>query len=109
MKAMGATQTSGAPLRARAQWLRSVAAQWSARDIDMLTVRAGSDTWVGPTPQQCLDDLRRISRELSAAHDELVAAAQRLEAEADVIDAAARAAAAVAAAAERAKHTAALS
>ena len=107
MKAMGTTQISGAPLRARAHGLRTVAAQLSPRDIDILTVRAGNDTWVGPTPQQCLDDLQRISRELGTAHDELVAAAVRLETEADAIDAAARAAAVRAAvAAERAKPAA---
>ena len=83
---MGNVQIAGAPLRARARVIRGVASQLTARDLDSLTARAGNDTWEGPTPQRCLDDLLRVRRELVTAHEELLAAALRLEADAERLD-----------------------
>ncbi|MFM2073084.1 MAG: hypothetical protein RLZZ623_3348 [Actinomycetota bacterium] len=82
-----------AELRHRARALRLVAAQLGACTVNDLPIRGGADTWIGPTPQLCLDDLTSLRRRLRQAQDDFVSAAVGLERRADVVDAAARAAA----------------
>jgi hypothetical protein len=81
-----------AELRHRARVLRLVAAQLGACTVNDLPIRGAADTWIGPTPQLCLDDLTSLRRRLRQAQDDLVSAAVGLERRADVVDAAARAA-----------------
>ena len=57
-----------------------------------LALRAGPEVWAGPAAQQCLDEFRRIARDLSAAAGAAFAAARRLEAQADQYDTSRRAA-----------------
>ncbi|MEI6401170.1 MAG: hypothetical protein WCP59_03180 [Actinomycetota bacterium] len=58
----------------------------------MLALRAGPEVWAGPAAQQCLDELRQITRDLRAAASAAFAAARRLEAQADHYDTTRRAA-----------------
>jgi predicted NBD/HSP70 family sugar kinase len=78
-----------AELRHRAHALRIVAAQLGACTVNDLPIRGGGDTWIGPTPQLCLDDLMSLRRRLRQAQDDFVTAAVGLERRADVVDAAA--------------------
>jgi hypothetical protein len=57
-----------------------------------LALRAGPEVWAGPAAQQCLDEFRRIARDLSAAAAAAYTAARRLEAQADQYDTTYRAA-----------------
>jgi hypothetical protein len=56
-----------------------------------LALRAGPEVWAGPAAQQCLNELHQIARDLRAAAAAALAAARRLEAQADHYDATRRA------------------
>jgi hypothetical protein len=73
---------------ARAVALRSLSLRLHTCRARSLFSRAGTDTWIGPTPQRCLDDLVRVSRSIARAADELTAAARRLEIQAGAMRAA---------------------
>ncbi|MGB8860316.1 MAG: hypothetical protein WCC60_13705, partial [Ilumatobacteraceae bacterium] len=52
-----------------------------------LHLAAGSDTWVGPSPQACLDDLRSRRGRLLQLADELLAESRRFVRIADDLEA----------------------
>jgi hypothetical protein len=85
------TGATAAQLRERARSLRRLAT--AARDgtAAQLWRRAGADTWVGPLPQACLDDLVAMRRRLLTVADDLDLHARRLEIDADQAEVAARA------------------
>jgi hypothetical protein len=66
-------------LRERARTLRRLAGTIDAADAAMLYRRAGVDTWIGPTPQHCVDDLLIWRNLLFQAADALRSGAYRLE------------------------------
>ena len=72
-------------LRARARDIRRTAALVDACSTTQLVDRAGDDTWIGPTPQACHDDLVLARTTLRSVRDEMIRAAVRLEVEADLI------------------------
>lgn len=74
-------------LRGRARSLRLYGAVLDASAATELHLRAGNDTWIGPTPQRCLDELLAMRRRLRQANSGLVAAALALERQADAADA----------------------
>lgn len=80
------TVAEAEPFRRRAAALRRSAAMLHASRAAELGQRAGADTWVGPTPQRCGDDLLQIRRLLREAHDDLAGAARALDHEADRIE-----------------------
>jgi hypothetical protein len=79
-------------LRHRAQVLRRLGRQLGGSPATTLALRAGPEVWAGPAAQQCLDEFRRIARDLSAAAAAAYTAARRLEAQADQYDTSRRAA-----------------
>ena len=66
-------------LRERARTLRRLACTIDAADATTLYRRAGVDTWVGPTPQHCVDDLLTGRNLLFQAADALRSGAYRLD------------------------------
>ena len=78
------TATDVEQMRARARSIRRTAALLDDCDATRLASRAGDDVWIGPTPQRCHDDLVAMRATIRSAHDELIAAAARLDAQADV-------------------------
>jgi hypothetical protein len=78
------------PLRLRARALRNLGATLEACLATRLHLRAGADTWIGPSPQRCLDDLLTARRRLRHAADQLAIAAIALDRRADAVDAEAR-------------------
>ena len=77
-------------LRVRASQLRSLARRLHNLQVLDCYRAAGSDTWVGPSPQRCDDALRAIPGTLRTQADTIAAEARRLERLADEIDARAR-------------------
>lgn len=81
------SSASADQLRGRARSLRSFArALRTLRVLDCYR-SAGSDTWVGPSPQRCDDALRRFPGTLHAHADALYAEARRLDRLASDMDA----------------------
>lgn len=76
---MTATSTLIAGLRDRAAALRRVARTIENSEAIVLYRRAGGDTWIGPTPEHCLDELHSIRRTLLIAADGLRRDARRIE------------------------------
>jgi hypothetical protein len=66
-------------LTERAAALRRAAAAIDDCDALVLYRRAGTDTWIGPTPQTCHDELVAARTTLIGASASLRAAAIRLE------------------------------
>ena len=77
-------------LRLRATRLRALAQRLNTLRVLDCYRSAGTDTWVGPTPQLCDDALRRIPITLRAEADSLTIEARRLDRVADEIEARAR-------------------
>jgi hypothetical protein len=71
-----------AALRELAAWLRGL------RALELVRL-AGSDTWLGPSPEQCRTDLLTMRRDLQGRADDLTVDAYRLEQRADELDRAA--------------------
>jgi len=74
-------------LRTRATTLRAFATQLRGLDALDLVRRAGADTWLGPSAEQCRAELLGARRELQRAGDEVLIAAHRLERRAADLDA----------------------
>jgi hypothetical protein len=73
-------------LRARAQKLRSVSSKiGSSRALTVYSL-AGTDTWVGPTPQTCYDALLAMRRQLQTQQQALIDSARTLERRAEELD-----------------------
>lgn len=81
---------SAAHLRVRATQLRSLARRLHNLQVLDCYRSAGSDTWVGPSPQRCDDALRGFPVALRTQADSLSVEARRLDRVADEIDARAR-------------------
>ncbi len=63
----------------RARSLRRLARTIESLDAMLLYRRAGIDTWIGPTPQRCFDELLAARSTLTRAADELGRNAAQLE------------------------------
>ena len=72
-------------LRARARAIRRTAGALDDCAATRLLPRAGEDTWIGPTPQRCHDDLDRLRTVIRGVHDELIVTARSLETQADLL------------------------
>ena len=77
-------------LRNRAASLRSLAQRLNALRVLDCYRSAGTDTWVGPSPQRCDDALRRAPITLRAEARSLSEEARRLDRIADEVQARAR-------------------
>lgn len=77
-------------LRFRATQLRALARRLHNLQVLDCCRAAGSDTWIGPSPQRCDDALRGFPGTLRAQADSLAIEARRLDRLADEIDARAR-------------------
>jgi hypothetical protein len=87
---MPPTVTPADQLVQRAGALRRLASSIDHADAAVLYRRATIETWIGPTPQQCLDDLLSARTLLAQAADLLRTGATRLEARAAQLNTAAR-------------------
>jgi len=74
-------------LRSRAASLRSIAQRLNALRVLDCYRWAGTDTWVGPSPQRCDDALRRVPITLRAEAHSLSLEARRLDRIADEVQA----------------------
>ena len=74
-------------LHSRATNLRSLAQRLNRLRVLDCYRSAGTETWVGPSPQRCDDVLRRIPITLRAEADSLSIEARRLDRVADEIEA----------------------
>jgi len=77
----------GDTLRLRAIELRNFAARLDRSGAHQLAMLAGPDTWIGPTPQRCHDDMERLRRTVAIGADDLRAIAAHLEVVAAELDA----------------------
>jgi hypothetical protein len=73
------TTDAAATLRQRAAILRAFARQLTTTSALDLGRRAGTDTWIGPTPEACRTDLQRLRSDLLTAGADLHATARRFE------------------------------
>lgn len=73
--------------RQRAIVLRGLAGRIEHLAVLTVHIEAGVDTWVGPSPQACADDLRSRSAQLRAEATDLRREARRLDRIADEMDA----------------------
>lgn len=80
--------------RRRARHLRQLASQMNDTPALRLHIHAGVDTWHGPRPLACTEDLRRAQDEVRREIDDLHARSIRFDREADRLDAIANATAA---------------
>ena len=78
------TDADAEQLRTRARSIRALAALVDDCGADRLATRAGLDTWIGPTAEQCRHDLERMRHTVRVAHEQLLVTARRLEAQADL-------------------------
>jgi hypothetical protein len=72
-------------LRARAATLRTFARRVQQLEATSLQTRSGTDTWMGPSPHACDDSMRAMRTQLFTEVDALMAAARRLERQADAL------------------------
>ncbi len=81
------TSADATRLRRRAGTLDTVA--WRLQRVYALDLHrfAGPDTWVGPSPQACLDDLRQRRTAIMQQVDALRAESRRFTRIADELDA----------------------
>lgn len=73
-------------LRNRAVGLRSLARALERSSLHDLVGWVGADTWMGPSPQRCADDVRIRSSQFIAQAAELRARAQRLDERARLLE-----------------------
>jgi hypothetical protein len=78
--------TSGEHLRERAQALRAMARGLEQCGLDGVRLRAGHDTWIGPTAGAFVADLDAWRSRLSFAAGDLIGHAGHLERLADTAD-----------------------
>ena len=76
-----------AALRRRGAALLRLSLEILVSPAATLVFRAGPDTWVGPTPTRCQDELNRLRTELLRASDDLGREARRLFTQADLVEA----------------------
>ena len=76
---MTASTPSAAELQQRALNLRHLAQRIEQLDATVLYRRAGTDTWIGPTAQRCVDELMTARTLLLQAADASRVTARRLE------------------------------
>ena len=76
---MPPSPTTPDELRQRASTLRTIASKIDCTRALDLHRRAGDNTWRGPTPQHCLDDLLQMRVELLAAAEDLRVSARTLD------------------------------
>jgi hypothetical protein len=81
------TTDAAATLRRRAADLRAFAHLITTTSALDLGRRAGTDTWIGPTPDACRTDLQRLRRDLLAAGADLRTTARRFEQKAAELEA----------------------
>jgi len=74
-----------AALLVRSARLTILSAQLRTTPAAFLHLKAGTDTWVGPTPSRCFDDLTHVARSIHRAADDLLAAAVKLQKQAELI------------------------
>ncbi|MEP7201349.1 MAG: hypothetical protein ABI894_02010 [Ilumatobacteraceae bacterium] len=72
-------------MRATAGRLRALAATIGTSRALTVYRRAGTDTWIGPTPQRCDDALLAVRRQLQSAQQATTDTARRLERQADTL------------------------
>lgn len=84
------SSASAEQLRNRATHLRALAQRLQTLCVLEVYRAAGTDTWVGPSPQRCDDALRGFSGSLRTSADGLAAEARRLNRLADEIEQRAR-------------------
>jgi|GEM_PF-1534223 len=80
------SSVEAAQLRQRATKLRALAQRLNGVRVLDCYRAAGTDTWVGPSPQRCDDALRGILATLRADADALSRQARRFDRLADEID-----------------------
>lgn len=80
------TSANAEQLRASAKYLRVLAGKIGASRALTVHNLAGPDTWVGPTPQSCLDALLAVRRQLQSEQQALIDTARAYERRADEID-----------------------
>jgi hypothetical protein len=80
------TATEVEQLRATARHLHSVSKMIGSSRALTVHNLAGTDTWVGPTPQACYDALLALRRQLLGSQQTLTDTAHRLERRADVLE-----------------------
>jgi hypothetical protein len=85
---MPSASQPGNQLRERAAALRRLAHAIEDADAVTLHRRATTDTWIGPTPQRCHDDLVAARTSLLGAAADVRSAAFRLDRLARQLDAA---------------------
>ena len=76
---MTASALSAAELQQRALNLRRLAHSIEQLDATVLYRRAGTDTWIGPTAQRCINELITARTLLLQAADASRVAARQLE------------------------------
>lgn len=86
-----ATSPAADRLRQRAVVLATLARTLQRCSAVSVHLDAGPDTWVGPSPQACLDDLRARRGLLLQQADALLAESRRFVRRADELDATAAA------------------
>ena len=84
-----ATSSAADRFRQRATALAALARAIQRCDAVSVHLDAGPDTWVGPSPQACVDDLRAQRSQLLQHADALLADSRRFVRRADELDAAA--------------------
>jgi hypothetical protein len=84
------TDPTAAEHRRRADELRRYAAHLEATPIDEMLRWAGPDTWISPRAEELVAELHADRRRLAAAVDDLRRHAHWLDAQATVLDEAAR-------------------
>jgi len=84
---MPSSSAAALELRQRARSLRRLSQRMQRCSAIDLIRFAGDDTWLGPSPQRCADDLRWLRVSFLQQADELEATARCLERQADELDA----------------------
>ena len=80
------TSANADQLRASAVHLRVLAGKIGASRALTVHSLAGPDTWVGPTPQSCLDALLAVRRQLQSEQQALVDTARAYERRANELE-----------------------
>lgn len=70
-------------LRTRARGLRNYGAFLRSCEATTVYLRSDTNTWIGATPEHCLNELTSFRNDLRRMNDDLVSSAIRLERDAD--------------------------
>ncbi len=74
-------------LRSTAAHLRSVSGSIASSRALTVYSLAGPETWIGPTPQSCYDDLLTVRRQLQSNQEALADTARHLDRQAMALEA----------------------